>query len=102
MPSAKRETRPCPPEVTLMRMKNIALGESRYAVRGAAAVDILAPHCAIALFTLTRGACTVVINGERSVRKYAASLGEGHRDFERLRAELRRTGPVRLRHINED
>lgn len=102
MPVAKNsQPRPVPPEVTLMRMKNIVTAEFKYGIRGVASVDILAPHCAVALFTLTRGAVTVVINGESSRRKYAVTLAEGHRDFAEMRGELRERGPVKLRHIND-
>lgn len=102
MPVAKNgQPRPAPPEVTLMRMKNIVQAEVKYGIRGVASVDILAPHCAVALFMLTRGAMTVVINGEASRGKYARTIAEGHEDFSRMRGELRERGPVKLRHINE-
>lgn len=102
MPVAKNgQPRPVPPEVTLMRMKNIVHAYVKYGIRGVASVDILAPHCAVALFLLTRGAMTVVINGEGSKRKYAHTVAEGHEDFAQMRGELRERGPVKLRHIND-
>lgn len=100
MPAPKNaHPKPAPPELTILRMKNIVLTEERYAIRGMLSVDIVQPHCAVALFALTRGAVTVWINGEHSGRKYAHTQAEGHDDFAIQRARLRRSGPAKLRHI---
>jgi len=101
VPSAKKQVRPVSPEVTLLRMKNIVQAECQYRITGVASVSIIEPHCAIALFMLTRGAMTVYVNGERSGFKWALTQAEGHRDFERMHGELRQTGPIKLRHLNE-
>lgn len=82
-------------------MKSIVLAECQYRITGVASVHILAPHCAIALFTLTRGAMTVYINGERSGHKWARTQADGHADFSRMHGELRQSGPIKLRHLNE-
>lgn len=100
MPSRK----PAPPvgqDVTLLRMKIIVQARAKYDIRGIAAVDILAPHCATALFILTRGAMVVRINGEWSEATYCATQPEGHRAFEASRALMRHHGAVKLRHLND-
>lgn len=81
-------------------MKNIALAGTRYGITGIASVDIMAPHCAVALFTLTRGCMVVWINGERSGRSSHQRQPDGHVEFAHRRGLLRRSGPTMLRHIN--
>ncbi len=82
-------------------MRSIVLAEGQYRITGVASVDIIEPHCAIALFMLTRGAMTVFINGERSGFKWARTQADGHADFAQMRGDLRQSGPVKLRHLNE-
>lgn len=99
--ASRKPVVPVSPEVTLQRMKNIVLAECKYGIRGVASVDILAPHCAVALFMLSHGAAVVAINGERSSFHWRRMQADAHVEFSLRRAELRQSGPVKLRHIND-
>lgn len=92
MPSSN--PKPPDPALTLARMKVIAQGRTTRAVTGAASVDILAPHCGIALFFLSRGAMVVSINGEATNASPVLPRPQAFEEFDRRRAALREAGPV--------
>lgn len=89
------------PQVTLLRLRMIAEQAVKYRVTGMACADIMAPHCAVVLYTLTRGFIAVQINGEAFSTAWALSAKQAHEAFALMQAEMRQSGPMRLRHVND-